>query len=119
MEQQRALHDTPCHHLDLVSECSAICNAPVTRSADTAALRLTTYRLTVPEPSNGCPQNWEWPLVWEGIFTTLGLDFEVIPRPEAWVLARQTAAKATLSSRAEAVIDPARSRARATIVAAS
>jgi len=64
-------------------------------------------------------QNWEWPLVWEGIFTTLGLDFEVIPRPEAWVLARQTAAKATLSSRAEAVIDPARSRTRATTVISS
>ena len=57
-------------------------------------------------------QNWEWPLVWEGIFTTLGLDFEVILRPESFVLARQTAAQATLSSRAEAVIDPARSRSR-------
>ncbi len=66
-------------------------------------------------------QNWEWPLVWEGIFTTLRLDFEVIPRPEQWVLARQTAAKATLSSRAEAFINPARSRShsRTTVIAAS
>lgn len=64
-------------------------------------------------------QTWEWPLVWEGIFTTLGLDFEVIPRPEAFVLARQTAAKATLSSRAEAVIDPARSRTRTTRLVAN
>ena len=59
--------------------------------------------------------------MWEGIFTTLRLDFEVIPRPEQWVLSRQTAAKATLSSRAEAFIDPARSRShsRTTIVTAS
>ena len=64
-------------------------------------------------------QNWEWPLVWEGIFTTLRLDFEVIPRPEQWVLASQTAAKATVSSRAEAYIDPARSRSRTAVVAAS
>jgi len=31
-----------------------------------------------PSKQTSChTQNWEWPLVWEGIFTTLGLDFEV------------------------------------------
>lgn len=50
--------------------------------------------------------------MWEGIFATLGLDFEVIPRPEAWVLRRATAAQAKRSSRAEAVLDPAHSRGR-------
>lgn len=48
--------------------------------------------------------------MWEGIFTTLGLDFEVIPRPETWLLRRATAAQAKRSSRAEAVLDPAHSR---------
>lgn len=50
--------------------------------------------------------------MWEGIFTTLGIDFEIIPRPEAVVLQRQTAAQASRRSRAEAVLDPAHSRGR-------
>lgn len=37
-------------------------------------------------------QNWEWPLVWEGIAASLGVVLEAIPRPEDVAAARRAAA---------------------------
>lgn len=36
-------------------------------------------------------QNWEWPLVWEGLAAGLGVALEAIDRPEAVEAARAAA----------------------------
>jgi hypothetical protein len=36
-------------------------------------------------------QNWEWPLVWEGIAASLGITLEAIPRPEDVAAERRAA----------------------------
>lgn len=36
-------------------------------------------------------QNWEWPLVWEGIAASLGVSLEALSRPEDVAAARRAA----------------------------
>lgn len=46
-------------------------------------------------------QNWEWPLIWEGMFSTVGVDFEVIPQVEGALAAWEATAKAQLTEEQE------------------
>lgn len=50
-------------------------------------------------------QNWEWPLVWEGIAASLGVSLEAVNRPED--ISARRLARAIGGRAAPMLLDPA------------